>query len=183
MLPKLLRYANDAEVLFIPVSLLWRVQMKTRQKLGLGAFLCLSIFMCITAAIRVSVLHYQRAFDETWLLLWQQVEACVAVTMISLTAFRSVLVGHGSKHRVKNQASPWQASTASILRNRKKLWSKDRELANVTIPSATLTGMRTAIKGDQTKTLESGDETLVSDCWSRVEQSNWVYRQDHPPPV
>lgn len=157
--------------------------MKTRQKLGLGASLCLSIFMCITAAIRVSRYRYQRAFDVSWIFLWQQVEACVAVTMISLTAFRSVFVTHASKPRAKNQASPWQASTARILRRHKKLCSEGQELANLTIPSATLTGMRTAIRGDQTETLKSGDETLVLDNWSRRQQVDPVYRQDHPPLV
>ena len=183
MIPNLSKYTNCSEVLLIPVSLLWRVQMKSRQKLGLGVFLCLSIFMCITAAIRVSGMRYQRAFDNSWMFLWLQVEVCVAVTMISLTAFRPVFVAHASKPRAKNQASPWLASTARNLRRHKKLCSEGPELANLTIPSATLTGMRTAIRGDQMETQKSGDETLVLDNLSRGQQFDSVCRQDHPPPV
>ena len=80
-------------VLTIPVRLLWRVRIKPSQKLGLGVFLCLSIGMILMAITRLSGVHsYRGSFDEIWILLWQQIEACIAVTMLSLTAFRSVFV-------------------------------------------------------------------------------------------
>ena len=130
-------------VLTIPVALLWKVQIKPRQKHGLGFFLCLSVSMIIVAAI-----HYHDTFDNTWIFLWQQVEACVAVMMISLTAFRSVFVANTSKVRDRKKVSPWLSYTPKALKRDRKLGSEgDQDLVNLTIPSATLTGMRTVIRG------------------------------------
>lgn len=101
MIPNLSKYANNVnDSLRFGVSALEGTN-EDRQKLGLGAFLCLSIFMCITAAIRVSGFLYQRAFDGSWIRLRREVEACVAVTMIFLTALRSVFVGHAPKPKPK----------------------------------------------------------------------------------
>ena len=136
-------------VLAIPVALLWKVQIKPRQKLGLGFFLCLSISMIIVAAIRMSGIHYHDTYDNTWIFMWQQVEACVAVMMISLTAFRSVFVANASKVRKRKTVSPWLSYTPKALKRHRKLGSEeDQDLVNLTIPSATLTGIRTVIRGN-----------------------------------
>ena len=146
-------------VLAIPVHLLWKVQMKLRQKLGLAAFLCLSIFMIIIAIIRISGFIYHNAFDEGWVYLWQQIEACVSVSTISLTAFRSMFVASASRR--DREASPWQRSPSSSWRRRfyKKsaTSSQARELDDLSIPGATLTGVRTMIGGPRTQ-----HDTLVS---------------------
>jgi hypothetical protein len=148
----------------IPVALIWRVQIKPSQKFGLAAFLCLSICMIIIAIIRVSGLHYKNTFDNTWIFMWQQVEACVAVTMLSLTAFRSVFV---SSSRSSNEARPWVPSTRRLLgRFKKSTSSKGQGLDDVTIPSATLTGL-TGVMGYRTKASRemSMNDTLTSDSW------------------
>ena len=49
-------------VLAIHVHLLWKVQVKLRQKPCLAAFLCLSILMIIIAVIRISGFIYRHAF-------------------------------------------------------------------------------------------------------------------------
>lgn len=136
-----LSQANTIQVLTIPVWLLWRVRISRKQKLGLAGFLCLSVCMIIMAIARVAGIHYRGKFDSTWLFMWQHIEACVAVTMLSLTAFRSVFVA--SRPNVNNnKASPWIPSTRRLLGKYKK--SKDGEhqrLDDLSIPSATITGL------------------------------------------
>lgn len=102
------------KVLIIPVSLLWRVQIKSRQKLGLGVFLCLGVCMIIVAIIRNFELHYRGSFDNTWIFLWQQVETCVAVMMTLLTAFRTVFVANATKRQEK-KVSLWLPLTPKVF--------------------------------------------------------------------
>ena len=86
-------------VITIPITLLWNARIKTRQKLGIGAFLCLSVVMIIVAIIRASGIRTSAdSFNLVWELFWQQVEACAAVLMVSLIAFRSIFLS--SKHKV-----------------------------------------------------------------------------------
>lgn len=149
-----------AQVLMIPISLLWRVQMKTHQKLGFAIFLCLSICMIIVAIIRVSGLHYHGTIDNTWIFLWQQVESCVAVTMLSLTAFRSVFVAGRSGG---NNARGWVPSTGRLLGRYKRSAPDAQRLDDLTIPSATLTGKGRALS--RTRVTPSMDESLTSESW------------------
>ena len=151
------------EVLVIPVWLLWRVQIKFGQKLGLATFLCLSICMIIIAIVRVSGIHYRGRFDNTWIFMWQQVEACIAVTMLSLTAFRSVFVA--AKPSLNNKrASPWMPSTGRLLGRHKKSGTANEQcLDDLTIPSATLTGLSRVFT--RTKATQSMDESVTSDSW------------------
>ena len=149
-----------AQVLMIPISLLWRVQMKTRQKLGWATFLCLSICMIVVAIIRVSGLYYHGTIDNTWIFLWQQVESCVAVTMLSLTAFRSVFIAGRSGG---NNAREWVPSTRRLLDRHKRFAPDAQRLDGLTVPSATLTGMSRA--SGQTRVTPSMDESLTSESW------------------
>jgi len=122
--------------------------------------------MIIVAFIRIGGLHYHGTFDNAWLTMWQQVESCVAVTMVSLTAFRSVFIAHASRRRGKDEVSQWLPYTPKVFRSHKKHAADDQALEELTIPSATLTGMRTYIGRDWEKPSRTGNETLVSDGWS-----------------
>ena len=158
------RKLTQDEVLVIPVWLLWRVQIKFGQKLGLATFLCLSICMIIIAIIRVSGLRYHGKFDNSWIFMWQQLEACIAVTMLSLTAFRSVFVA--AKPSLNNKrASPWVPSTGRLLGRHKKSGTANEQcLDDLTIPSATLTGLSRVFT--RTKATQSMDESDTSDSWA-----------------
>lgn len=84
--------------------------------------------------------------------------------MVSLTASRSVFVATASRRRGKKEVSPWRPYTPKVLfRSHKKYPSNNQALDELTIPSATLTGMRTFIGRDREETLRSRDETFVSD--------------------
>ncbi len=70
------------------------------QKIGVYIFLCLSIVMIATAIIRKAGyrspgLNNPYKVDITWISIWLYIEACTAIIMGSMTAFRSLFT-----HRV-----------------------------------------------------------------------------------
>ena len=174
-------------VIVIPVLLLWRVRIKLQQKLALGLSLCLSIIMIITAIVQISGIHAPtNTIDVTWEIFWQLMEACIAVIMVSLTAFRSLFVAHGSGA----QSPPQKPSirkrvlNSRIMVGRRRAEGSDSEETKrlPEIPRATLTGMRTfirgkGIEGSVMKSEASGD-TQVS--WPlENESSNKTIRVEH----
>ncbi|KAL8699566.1 MAG: hypothetical protein Q9201_005933 [Fulgogasparrea decipioides] len=103
ILAKCLDIVTDILLITIPVALLWNVRIKTRQKLGIGAFLCLSVVMVIVAIVKASGIRTSvDSFDLVWEIFWQQIEACVAVLMVSFTAFRSIFISGKSKANKRN---------------------------------------------------------------------------------
>lgn len=138
---------TDFMIVVIPIWLLRSVQIKGRQKFVIGIFLSLNLFMTFTAAIRVSGLRYHGAFDVVWLYVWQHMEACVAVIVVSLTAFRSVFVSSRISRNKKAAKQNWYSSTIAAIKRRKA--SQNTSLSSTDdlpgIPCATLTGMRTHI--------------------------------------
>ena len=65
--------------------------MKRRQKIFLGAFLCLSICMIIIASVRVLGFKIKNTYIIVWAIFWAQTEAAIAIIMVSATAFKSLL--------------------------------------------------------------------------------------------
>ena len=121
--------------------------MKTGQKVDIGAFLCLSVAMVIVACIRFSSIHARGSSILTWEYFWLEIEACVAVCMVSLTAFRSVFASDAASFN-RGKASPWYSSTVARLRRSKK--AEDHDLEKLpAIPPATLSGMRISIRGSE----------------------------------
>ena len=147
---------TDVMVVSFPVLLLWKVKINLRQKLGLGTVLCLSLVMAIVAITRIGGVRLpSRDIDIVWLAFWQQQECSIALTMVSVNAFRSLFVANSSSPGRRSPAgnpkfspSYWQEKR----RHRQKL-SDESDMHNLgnlpTIPSATLTGMRTMIGGSR----------------------------------
>ena len=134
-------------VISIPVYLLWKVKIKLRQKLWMGTFLCLSAFMIVIAIVRLSGLRTQgTTLDLVWKRFWQQVEACVAVLMVSLTACYAFFMADSSSSG-DAEVRLWQYPQRSVWNQVRRVRDNDGRLP--TIPSATLTGMRTMIRGEQ----------------------------------
>ena len=119
--------------------------MKTPQKLGIGAFLCLSSCMIIVACIRVSGLRVRGSSLDVWQYFWLEVEACVAVCTISLTAFQSVFASNSSNAKAA-KARPLYSSAVERNRERRQHALELGELP--TRPESILiSGMRTFIRG------------------------------------
>ena len=123
---------TDLLILVIPIRLISQIQIKLRQKIALGASLCLSIvivMVSITCIAGIRASSTTEAVDVVWELFWQAAEACVAVTMVSLVAFRSFFVAQSSKQQRSppGQSSPNQKSPRTPdteQRRRVLLWRK-----------------------------------------------------------
>lgn len=174
-------------VIVIPVLLLWRVRIKFQQKLALGLSLCLSIIMIITAIVQISGIHAPtNTIDVTWEIFWQLMEACIAVIMVSLTAFRSLFVAYGSgaKSPPQKPSLRKRVLNSRIIVGRKRAGGSDSEEMErlPEIPRATLTGMRTFIRGKGTegsvmKSEASGDTQVL---WPlENESANKTIRVEH----
>lgn len=96
---------TDLLVIAVPILLLWRAKIDLRRKLALGTVCCLSAVMIILSLVRVLLAPVKSPdpalapiTDTLWLFIFQAVEAAVAIVMVSITAFRSMLgqKGHSS---------------------------------------------------------------------------------------
>ncbi|MCJ1427199.1 hypothetical protein MMC29_005102 [Sticta canariensis] len=171
----ILDIATDMLIMMIPIYLLWHIQITLRQKIVVGAFFCLSIMMILTAVIRVVGIHSSRDKDNhNWQIFWQVAEACIAVSMVSLSAFRSFFVAHESRSR-EPRHRPWYMSRINVVEDLRKMRlgiESDDMKSLPYIPRATLTGMRTVIRG----------QTRGADITMRTEQSrkdNDIYPTSH----
>lgn len=152
-------------MLIIPIRLLWRINLDFRQKLVLGATLCLSIVMIIICIIRISAIRIgHKSVDIVWLNFWNQIEACTALIIVSLSAFRSFFVTRESRAReAQNRQRFWYMNKNDRLRS---AWRRRDEPPD--IPQATLTGMHTFMSrgkpkiGGHSNSLSSeGPKTIV----------------------
>ena len=139
-------------VIIIPVILLWNVKIKRSHKLLVGLFLCLSICMIIIAIVRLMGLRLtgNKSIDVLWETFFQQAEASISVITVSLTAFRGLLGKKALKSREKQARAWYSHRRIALLRNRGK--RSESEINNgqlPSIPSATLTGIRTFIRGNR----------------------------------
>ena len=103
---------TDAMLISIPMLLLSRAEIYIRRKLARGSTLCFSAFMIVIAIIRIAAgNHLSGRVDPAWASFWTQVEACVAVIVVSVSAFRTLYVEQ-QKGRYKTR-SPDQSSIGS----------------------------------------------------------------------
>lgn len=113
-----------------------------------------------TSAIRIPPLDI---FDLTWAIFWQLSEACIAVMMFSLIAFRSFFLAYGPNIGKPSKKQPLYFSRRKNL-NPKQLWRgrarvDSEEMEGLPeVPRATLTRMRTFIAGKSTVSSHIGDE-------------------------
>ena len=116
--------------------------------------------MIVVAAIRMSGIQAGGGSTEdiVWAVLWYQVEACIAVIMVSIIAFRSAVVAESSRKTRRRWYSPGE----SLWNRRKQSGEKVGSLPD--IPSATLTGMNTLINGK----LETAGDRMHSDATERI---------------
>ncbi|KAF3483776.1 uncharacterized protein GIQ15_03100 [Arthroderma uncinatum] len=94
---------GDALILYIPVRLIWTVQVRWTQKLGLTLSLCLTILMSIVTIIRGAGVYYKGLVDTNWETYWVVICAEVGVCLAAATAFRSFFI---SRKEYKSVSPP-----------------------------------------------------------------------------
>ncbi|KAI1855548.1 hypothetical protein JX266_000413 [Neoarthrinium moseri] len=138
---------TDIAIVSIPILVLRKSQMALLNKIGLGVFLCLSLFMLACSITRAAGTYYNNTLDTPWQVFWLHAEACVAVLMASVTVYRSVLV-NSSK-----MSSSLQRFVDKVLRIRSSNEGMEPEKLTKRarfglfllspVPNATLTGLAT----------------------------------------
>lgn len=138
----------------IPIIVLRKATFDLGRKLSIAVVLCTSLLMIAIALIRGISAAVMGTEDQAWNSFWVQLEASVSIIAACPTAFRSLfLVNQSSRH------TPDQRSVLERLRKRTK-----PSLPSIHV-GATLTGMRTVIRGDKDIELASqddGDYALLS---------------------
>lgn len=137
----------------MPIWVLWHVQMKRRQKLGLGILLCSNILLVVLACLELSGLRYHDTFDVTWAYFTEQLQISAGVLVFSLTAFRSLFTTEKPKF-VAREIKSWY-SPVRLLRGPTKediRYGRNQRILP-SIPSATLTSVRAFIRRGRRQTL------------------------------
>ena len=152
---------GDVLVLSLPISILWKVRVSIRQKIGLACSLCLSCIMVIVTIVRIAGMRHGNSgnVDIVWLSFWQQQECSIAILMMSVSAFRPLFVPNTTRpHILRHQRSSPSERKKRFLRQRHDPDLYDTNETNVLpqIPSATLTGVASMIErnGQSTKTAD-----------------------------
>ncbi len=117
--------------------------MSIKQKLSLGAFLTMNVWLIVIALVRILWLKQNNVYDGIWATFCELLEAHVAILASCITAFRSAFVKNRSR-------APEKESPPAAYRSRRGLlWSHSRERRPLdhlpSIPRAVLTGMHTEI--------------------------------------
>ena len=90
---------------------------------------------------------YFRLIGWKWYLFWEQLQTSTAVSVFSFTAFRSLLITERANARAR-KGNVWHPSPIRLLRRRTNdTGYGGNQILLQSFPSATLTGMRTFIRG------------------------------------
>lgn len=155
-------------------------------KIGLGVFLCLSLFMLTCSITRAAGMYYQGTLDVPWQVFWLHAEACVGVLMASITVYRSVLIGStkasGSFRRFLDRVIQMRTSEHLSNPQQRTMPAKLGWFLLSKIPNATLTGLVTLLghpdheseKGKTTSTMHSTLEVEVIDYHDHLKQERSV---------
>ena len=165
-------------VLSIPIIILWKASMNTKQKLGLGAFLTMNVWLVLIALVRVASFKRGNYFDLTWILFFQFFEPNVAILAACFSAFRSLFVKIGYKHRPRQGGTPYP-----IRRRIFRMTSTDRQEVKdlPSIPRATLASLRTIIwRNNRTNITNHGSnrDALDSATEGEIDLNDNIFEQD-----
>lgn len=181
------------QVLYIPVNLIWKIQLRWRQKVPLVFSLCLTGIVILVSITRVAGI--KRSGDKAWQTYFLIVSAEIGVILASISTYRAFYVsrrrsddiragtsrGH-QKYRflptrqiVKRFfASSPRPSTPRERSSPEDKWQDENARHPMgslpQIPSAHLTGMRTFIEGhgqwiDSSRIMGSQGIEEIDDDW------------------
>ena len=145
-------------VFAIPLRLLWQVRINRWQKLHIGICLCLGIVDIFIASMRFLGLRIWNTYgiiivspDDTWEAFWFYLEPYVAIILVSVTAFNSaaMLIAKKSREKKISREKLWI---------RTPMWSeRENHVGSPSIPSATLTGTHTFVRGGPCPSVRRSD--------------------------
>ncbi|KAH8767519.1 hypothetical protein F5883DRAFT_671189 [Diaporthe sp. PMI_573] len=167
---------TDAAIVSFPILVLQRSQMALLTKIGLGVFLCLSLFMLACSITRAAGMYYQGTLDVPWQVFWLHAEACVGVLMASITVYRSVLVGStkgsGSFRRFIDRVIQARSADRAPEPQQRTIPARFGWFLLSRIPNATLTGLATLL-GHPDLEVETGEDSSTMYSTREVEEMDY----------
>ena len=143
--------------------------------------------MIILGLFRISALSRPDVVqDVPCEILLLQLEASIAVLMFSLSAFRSLFASEGSRAARRKPNIGWTAGS-SLWKRKKRPFHSDSDLETnglPSIPSATMTGLRSFIRGSLKPTvLRSESDEIFDDHLLTLTKPETLHVRNSPEEV
>ncbi|KAL8811957.1 MAG: hypothetical protein Q9200_001390 [Gallowayella weberi] len=172
---------GDLLILYIPINLIWKIQLKWRQKVPLVLSLCLTGVMILVTVTRVAGIVINGQIDSVWESYFLIVAAEIGILLSSVSTYRAFFVSQprGDINKTKRTISDpghWYTSTMKLMRETMLPTSPRRSKARgqptphehrgdpdghysigklPEVPRAEMTGVRTYINGRGRRTDDS----------------------------
>ncbi|CAP93371.1 Pc16g07010 [Penicillium rubens Wisconsin 54-1255] len=127
---------TDLMILSIPFLVLWKTRISLRKKLILLSIFSATIFIMVTAIIRVAVgMDYDRQMNIDWLCFWSFVEVDVAIIVSCVASLRQLFVA--SQNQSSSARAAYHDTNDPILKRSKEGSSQDlsRSVGDVGSPA------------------------------------------------
>ncbi|OQE30974.1 hypothetical protein PENFLA_c002G00740 [Penicillium flavigenum] len=127
---------TDLMVLSIPFLVLWKTRISLRKKLIFLSIFSATIFIMVTAIIRVAVgMNYDRQMNIDWLCFWSFVEVDVAIIVSCVASLRQLFVA--SQNQSSSARAAYHNINDPILKKSKGESSQDlsRSVGDVESPA------------------------------------------------
>ncbi|KAI9843165.1 MAG: hypothetical protein M1838_002753 [Thelocarpon superellum] len=117
----------NASLLILPIPLVWRLQLKLPQKLGVLGFFCAGSLVCIASIVRIPYISHMFTVDPIFTGVvtaqWSVVEANMGIICACLPVLRPVFFQSSLK---SNQArvAQWQSSISKVERGSQASFSQ-----------------------------------------------------------
>ncbi|RHZ54472.1 hypothetical protein CDV55_100744 [Aspergillus turcosus] len=88
--------ATDGIILLVPIPLVWKLQMRTSQKILVSGIFLLGGFVCVASVVRIYFMTFlSRSRDITWIMgdvfIWSSVEPCIGIVCACLPTLQPLL--------------------------------------------------------------------------------------------
>ncbi|KAJ5420449.1 hypothetical protein N7465_002968 [Penicillium sp. CMV-2018d] len=115
---------TDLMILSIPFLALWKTRISLRKKLILLGIFSATIFIMLTAILRVAVgMTYDRQMNIDWLCFWSFVEVDVAIIVSCVASLRQLFVV--SQNQSSSARAAYNDTNEPILKRSKEGYSQD----------------------------------------------------------
>ncbi|OQD63722.1 hypothetical protein PENPOL_c009G07296 [Penicillium polonicum] len=127
---------TDLMILSIPFLALWKTRISLRKKLILLGIFSATIFIMVTAILRVAVgMTYDRQMNIDWLCFWSFVEVDVAIIVSCVASLRQLFVV--SQNQSSSARAAYNDTNEPILKRSKEGYSQDlsRSFGDIEAPA------------------------------------------------
>ncbi|EKV21494.1 efflux pump antibiotic resistance protein [Penicillium digitatum] len=115
---------TDLMILSIPFLVLWKTRISLRKKLIMLSIFSATIFIMVTAVLRVAVgMNYERQMNIDWLCFWSFIEVDVAIIVSCVASLRQLFVV--SQNQSSYARATYRNTDEHILNKSKEGYGQD----------------------------------------------------------